>query len=127
MINEHYSIGINKLGDVNIMWKIISLLLQQRYGSITTTLHNLEDLSTMTPTLVIGKIVAFEMSRNMDQEEEPTSSKLYAFAFDEHKRMKGKKKAPSSSSCSEEEEEEDDDDEENDQASTLSSEDEEKV
>jgi hypothetical protein len=54
----------------------------------------------------------------MDQEEEPDSSKSYAFACDEHKRMKGKKKAPSSS-----EEEEDDDD----QASTSSSNDEEIV
>jgi hypothetical protein len=42
--------------------KIISLLPQQRYGSIITILHNMEDLSTMTPTTVIGKIAAFEMS-----------------------------------------------------------------
>jgi hypothetical protein len=60
----------------------------------------------MTPTLAIGKIVAFEMSRKMGEEEEPTSSKPYAFACDEHNKMKGKKKAPSSSSSSEEEEEE---------------------
>jgi hypothetical protein len=46
---------------------------------------------------VIGKIEAFEMSRKMSQQEEPTSSKPYAFACDEHKNMKGKKKAPSSS------------------------------
>jgi hypothetical protein len=26
---------------------------------------NVEDLSTMTPTIVIGKIAAFEMSRKM--------------------------------------------------------------
>jgi hypothetical protein len=78
----------------------------------------------MTSTLVIGKIVAFEMSHKMGQEEEPTSSKTYAFACDEHKRMKGKKKAPSSSSSSEEK----DDDEEGDgQASISSSKDEEMV
>jgi hypothetical protein len=64
----------------------------------------------------------------MGQEEEPTSSKPYVFACDDHKRMKGKKKAPSSSSSSEEEEEEDENyDEENDQASTSSSEDKETV
>jgi hypothetical protein len=80
----------------------------------------------MTPTLVIGKIVAFEMSRKMGQEEEPTSLKPYVFACEEHKKMKGKKKGPSSSSSSEEEEEEDDD-EEDDQASTSSSEEEETV
>jgi hypothetical protein len=34
----------------------------------------------MTLALVIGKIMAFEMSCKMGQEEEPTSSKPYAFA-----------------------------------------------
>jgi hypothetical protein len=86
VINELDSIGINKLGDADIVRKIISLLPQQRYGIIITILHNLEDLSTMTPTLVIGKIVAFEMSRKMGQEEEPTSSKPYAFVCVEHKK-----------------------------------------
>jgi hypothetical protein len=115
-IIELNSIGINKLGDANIVRKIISLLPEQRYGSIITILHNLEVLSQMIPTIVIGKIEAFEMSRKMGQEEEPTFSKSYAFACDEHKKMKGKKKAPSSS-------EEDDDNDEDDQASTSSFED----
>jgi hypothetical protein len=53
---------------------------------IITILHNLEDLSKMVPALVIGKIVAFEMSHKMGEEEEPTSSKPYAFACDEHKK-----------------------------------------
>jgi hypothetical protein len=78
----------------------------------------------MTLTIVIGKIVAFEMSWKMGQEEKPTSSKPYAFACDEHKKMKSKKKAPSSS---EEEEEEEEDDDEYDQTSTSSSENEEIV
>jgi hypothetical protein len=62
IINELNSIGINKLGDAEIMRKIISLLSQQKYGSIIIILHNMEELSTMTPTIVIGKIAAFEMS-----------------------------------------------------------------
>jgi hypothetical protein len=45
IINELNSIGINKLDDADIMRKIISLLPQQRYGSIITILHNIEDLS----------------------------------------------------------------------------------
>jgi hypothetical protein len=36
IINELNSIGINKVGDVDIVRKIISLLPQQRYGSIIT-------------------------------------------------------------------------------------------
>jgi hypothetical protein len=61
IINELNSIDINKLGDADIVRKIVSLLPQQRYGSIITILHNMEDLSTMTPTIVIKKIAAFEM------------------------------------------------------------------
>jgi hypothetical protein len=82
----------------------------------------MEDMSTMTPTIVIGKIVAFKMSRKMGQEE-PTSSRPYAFACDE---KKGKKKAPTPSSSSEEEEEEEECDDD-DQPSTSSSEDEETI
>jgi hypothetical protein len=62
----------------------------------------LEDLSTMTPTNVIVKIAAFEMSRKMCRGEEPTFSRPYALACDERK---GKKNAPTPSSSSEEEEE----------------------
>jgi hypothetical protein len=124
IINELNSIGINKLGDADIMGKIISLLPQQKYGSIVTILHNMEYLSTMTPTIVIGKITTFKMSRKMGQEE-PTSSRSYAFACDEKK--KGKKKAPTPSFSSEEEEEEESDDDEYDQPSTSSSKDKETV
>jgi hypothetical protein len=116
IINELNSIRINKLGDVDIMRKIISLLPQQKYGSIIIILHNMEELSTMTQTIVIGKIAAFKMSRKMGQEE-PTSSRPYVFACDE---KKDKKKAPTPSSSSEEES----DDDEYDQPSTSSFEDE---
>jgi hypothetical protein len=84
----------------------------------------MEDLSNMTPTIVIGKIATFEMSQKMCQGEEPTSSRPYAFACDERK---GKKKASTPSSSIEEEEEEESDDEEDNQPSALSSEDEETI
>jgi hypothetical protein len=122
IINELNSIGINKLGDADIMR--ISLLPQQRYGRIITILHNMEDLSTITPTIVIGKITTFEMSSKMCRGEEPTSSRPYAFACDERK---GKKKAHTLSSSSEEEEEEESDDGEDNKPSTSSSEDEETI
>jgi hypothetical protein len=124
IINELNSIGINKLGDADIVRKIISLLPQQRYGSIITILHNMEDLGTMTLTIVIGKIAAFEMSQKTCRGEEPTSSRPYALACDERK---GKKKASTPSSSSEEEEEEESDDEEDNQPSTSSSKDEETI
>jgi hypothetical protein len=124
IINELNFIGINNLGDVNIMRKIFSLLPQRKYGSIISILHNLEHLSKMTLTLMIEKIVAFEMSQKMGQEE--ATSTPYAFACDEKK--KGKKEGSYSSFSSEDEEEyeeEEDDDDEEDQASTSSFEDEE--
>jgi hypothetical protein len=127
-INELNYIGINKVGDVDIVRKIISLLPQQRYGSIIIIINNMEGLSTMTPTIVIGKIVTFEMTRKMGRQEEPTSSRSYAFACDE--KNKGKKKDPTPSSSSEEEEEEEEeesDDDEDNQPSTSFSKDEETI
>jgi hypothetical protein len=85
IINEFNSIGINKLCDTDIVRKIISLLPQQRYGSIITILHNMEDLSTMTPNIVIRKIAAFEMSQKMCRGGEPISSRPYGFSCDERK------------------------------------------
>jgi hypothetical protein len=78
----------------------------------------------MTPTIVIGKIAAFEMSRKMCRGEEPTSSRPYAFACDERK---GKNKAPTPSSSSQEEEEEERDDNKDNQPCISSSEDEETI
>ena len=67
IINELHSIGLTKLDDVDIVRNIISVLPQKKYSRIITILHNMEDLSTMTPGIVIGKIVAFEMSCKMGQ------------------------------------------------------------
>jgi hypothetical protein len=67
----------------------------------------------MTPTIVLGKIAAFEMSRKMCRGEEPTSSS---------EERKWKKKVPTPSSSSEEVEEEQSDDDEDNQPSTSPSE-----
>ena len=127
IINELHSIGLTKLDDVDIVRKIISVLPQKKYASIITILHNMENLSTMTPGIVIGKIVAFEMSRKMGQGEASSSSKGKALACSEKKKMKGKQVEISSSSSSssekekEEEEEDDDDDESSDDDQSSSS------
>ena len=78
-----------KLDDMDIVRKIISMLPQKKYASIITILHNMEDLSNMTPTIVIGKIVVFEMSRKMGQEEASSSSKGKALACSEKKKDEG--------------------------------------
>ena len=86
IINELHSIGLMKLDDTNIVRKIISMLPQKKYASIITILHNMEDLSTITLAIVIGKIVAFEISRKMGQEEASSSSKGKALACSEKRR-----------------------------------------
>ena len=130
-INELHSIGLIKLDDVDIVSKIISMLPHDKYASIITILHNMEDLSTMTPRLVIGKLVAFEMSWKMGQEEVASLSKSIALTCDEHKKIKGKKQTDTSlSSWSDDEHEEEDDEEDDegdDQDSTTSSDDEEVI
>ena len=79
----------------------------------------------MTPGIVIGKIVAFEMSRKMGQEEASSSSKGKSLACRKKKKMKGKQVETSSSSSSEDEEEDEDDDDEksgdDDQSSSSTS------
>ena len=110
IINELYSIGLTKLDNADIVRKIISVLPQKKYASIITILHNMENLSTMTPGIVIGKIVAFEISWKMDQEKASSSSKGKALACSEKKKMKGKQVETSSSSSSEDDDEEEDDD-----------------
>ena len=112
IINELHSIGLTKLDDADIMRKIISVLPQKKYASIITILHNMEDLSNMTPGIVIGKLVAFEMSRKMGQEEASSSSKGKALACSEHKKMKDKQVETSSSSSFSSEEEDDEDEDE---------------
>ena len=68
----------------------------------------------MTPGIVIGKIVPFEMSRKMGQEEASSSCKGKALICSEKKKMKGKQVETSSSSSSSSEEEDDDDDDDED-------------
>ena len=88
---------LNKIVTPGVL-QIISMLPQKKYASIITVLHNMEDLSTMTLAIVIGKIVVFEMSRKMGQEEASSSSRGKALACSEKKKMKAKQVETSSSS-----------------------------
>jgi hypothetical protein len=124
IINELNSIGINKLGDADIVRKIMSLLPHQRYGTIITILHNMEDLNTMTPTIVIGKLRYLKCHEKwVDKRSQLLQDHMLLHVMKE----KAKKKAPTPSSSSEEEEEESDDDDEDNQPSISSSEDKETI
>lgn len=100
---------MENLDDANIVRKIISMLPHNKYENIIVIIYNIKVLSTMTLTLVNGKLVAFEMSCNMGQEEDTSPRKVITLTCDEHK-IKGKKQVETSSSSSSEEEGEEDDD-----------------
>jgi hypothetical protein len=55
----------------------------------------MEGLSLMTSTLVMGKIVTFEMSWKIGKKEATSSSKIISLKCDEHKKMKDKKQTES--------------------------------
>ena len=79
----------------------------------------------MTPTIVNGKTVAFEISHKMGKKEVSSSSKGKSLVCSEKKNMKGKRVETSSSSSSssedEEEDENDDDSSDDDQSSSSTS------
>lgn len=62
IINELTFTCSPNLCDANIVRMIISVLPHDKYAWIITIFHNMEDLSIMTPTLIISKQVSFEMS-----------------------------------------------------------------
>jgi hypothetical protein len=117
IIDELNSIGLTKPSDVDIVRMIISMLTYNKYLDIITILHNMKHLSIMIPTLIIGKLVAFEMSLKMGQEESTSSSKDITVTYEERKKIMGKKQIESSSSSSEDKDEDYVDD--NNQASTF--------
>jgi hypothetical protein len=86
--NEFNAIGLTTASDANVVRKIISVQPHDNYACSITILHNMENLTTMTPVLVIGKIVAFEMSHKMGQEASSSSKQSIALSSDEHKKMK---------------------------------------
>jgi hypothetical protein len=67
IINKINFIGLKKIGDVDIVRNIIFVLPHKKYANILTIFHNMEYLSIMTLVLVIGKLVAFEMSQKTSQ------------------------------------------------------------
>jgi hypothetical protein len=123
IVNELNAIGLTKVSNADVLMKTVFVLPTKKYGSIIAILHNMDSLSIMTPILAIRKIVAFEMAKNMGQEEATLSrQQSIAFTCDEHKKINNKGKQVESSSITSGDEEDDDDKEE---GSTSSSNDEE--
>jgi fructose-specific phosphotransferase system IIC component len=62
IFNELNYINITNLGYVDIVMKTIFVLRHNKYVSIITVLHNMENSSMMILGFVIGKLVVFDIS-----------------------------------------------------------------
>jgi hypothetical protein len=78
-----------KLSDV--VRKILSVLPIDKYGHIVKVLHQ-GDLSTATPTQILGKINAHEMYMHITPQEGSSSSKKKDLALKDSQEKRSKKK-----------------------------------
>jgi hypothetical protein len=122
IINELNSIEINKLGDADIVRKIISLLPQKKYGIIITILHIVGGLESNDPGHCDWENCGIWDVTENGSRRGANFFKAICFCM-WWTQQDERQNAPSSSE--EEEEEEDYDEDEYDQASTSSSEEEE--
>ena len=60
LVEEVNRLGLTQIQPSDILRKILSVLFIDKYGHIVTMLHQ-GDLSTTTPTQILGKINAHEM------------------------------------------------------------------
>ena len=60
LVEEVNGLGLTQMSSYDVVRKILSVLPINKYGHIVTVLHQ-GDLSTTTPTQILGKINAHEM------------------------------------------------------------------
>jgi hypothetical protein len=60
LVEDLNALGLIKISPSDVARRILSVLPVEKYGHIVTMLHQ-SDLSTATPTQVLGKINAHEM------------------------------------------------------------------
>ena len=60
LVEEVNGLGLTQMQPSDVVRKILSVLPIDKYGHIVTVLHQ-GDLSTATPTQILGKINAHEM------------------------------------------------------------------
>ena len=75
----------------DVVKKILSVLSIDKYGHIVTVLHQ-GDLSTATPTQILGKINAHEMYMHITPQDGSSSTKKKDLALKASKRRGAKQK-----------------------------------
>ena len=98
LVEEVNGLGLTQMQPSNVVRNILSVLPIDKYGHIMTVLHQ-GDLSTTTPTQILGKINAYEMYMHITPQDGSSSTKKKDLAFkaSQDKRVKAKVDHDSSS------------------------------
>jgi hypothetical protein len=80
LVEDLNALGLIQMSQSDVARRILSVLPIEKYGHIVTVLYQ-SDLSTATPTQVLGKINAHEMYMHITPEEGSSSSKKKNLAF----------------------------------------------
>jgi hypothetical protein len=67
LVEDLNTLGLTQMSPSDVARRILSVLLIEKYSHIVTMLHQ-SDLSTATPTQVLGKINAYEMYMHITPE-----------------------------------------------------------
>jgi hypothetical protein len=74
LVEEVNGLGLTQISQPDVVRKILSVLLIDKYGHIVTVLHQM-DLSVTTPTQILGKINAHEMYMHINDKDESSSKR----------------------------------------------------
>lgn len=74
LVEELNGLGLTQMSPSDVVRKILCVLPIEKYGHIVTVLHQ-GDLSTATPTQILGKINAHEMYMHITPQDGSSSSK----------------------------------------------------
>jgi hypothetical protein len=74
IVEELNGLGLNQMSPADVARKILCVLPIEKYGHIVTVLQQ-GDLSTATPTSILGKINAHEMYMHSNPQDSSSSTK----------------------------------------------------
>ena len=74
LVEEVNGLGLTQLTQPDVVRKILSVLPNDKYGHIVTVLYQV-DLSTTTPTQILGNINAHTMCMHITPQSESSSNK----------------------------------------------------
>ena len=101
LVEDVNGLGLTQMQPSDIVRKILSVLPIDKYGYIVMVLHQ-GDLSTATPTQILGKINAHEMYMHITPQDGSSSTKKKDLAFKASQEKRGKARVDHESSSDDE-------------------------